>query len=257
MGVNSHPGEFPSRRADQVPVITAEAMRAIEKAALEEFGVDVLQLMENTGRAAATLALAMLGGGKGRRVTVLAGRGSIGGAGLAAVRHLANAGVLAEPVLGFVNEDETPPSVRRQLHILQKSGIVEPYDRESSRATLEEHLAHADLVIDALVGYGVTGPLPGICAAIVEEVTSSPAPVLALDGPSGFDCSSGETWSPHISATTTLSLDLPKKAMVDRANRKTIGELYVADIGIPARAHQRAGVSYNGLYSDGPIVRLR
>lgn len=257
MGVNSHPGGFPTRRADQVPSVSAEQMRDIDRAALEEFGLDILQLMENAGRAAATLAVAMLGNAKGRRVVAVAGGGNVGGAGLVALRHLANAGAIAEPVLGFIPGDEVAPAIRRQVHILEQSRITEAHDSESSEHTLEQHLEHADLIIDALVGYGAQGPLPGLCAAIAHQVARCDTPVLALDGPSGFNSTTGDCADISIAATTTLAYDLPKSAMVQKAFRANVGELYVADIGIPARAHARASTGYNGLYSEGPIVRIR
>jgi NAD(P)H-hydrate epimerase len=108
-------------------------MREIQRVAQEEYGVDILQIMENAGRAVATLALAMLGGkGRGQRVVVLCGGGNTGGAGLSAVRHLVNYGIDAEGLFAEVESEMTSFLARRQLQILRAAGIMSPRMRSSA-----------------------------------------------------------------------------------------------------------------------------
>jgi NAD(P)H-hydrate epimerase len=232
-------------------------MRQIQRAAQEDFGVDILQITENAGRAVATLALAMLGGrGRGQRVVVLAGGGNLGAAGLCSVRHLVNWGVLVEPVFGEV-ESEMSMSARRQLLILQKSGIVEPRDYETSEMTMEDHLNRADMVIDALVGYGREGPPTGIAGALTQLAVEADKHILAVDVPSGMNATTGQVYSPAIVACTTLMLDLPKAGLLSPESRANAGTLYLADLGIPHRIPERMGIHVGGLFNDGPIVRIR
>jgi len=258
MTSKADPGGFPQRRVADVPAVTGAQMREIQRAAQEEYGLDILQIMENSGRAIATLVLAMLGGrGRGQRVVVLAGGGNKGGSGLCAVRHIQNWGLTVEPVFGEVESEMSLPA-RRQLDVLRRSGIVEPRDQETSEVTLEEHLARADLVIDALAGYGQEGPPTGIAAAIVELAVASRRPILAIDVPTGVNATTGVVSSPAIKATTTIFLDLPKRGLLDPGCREFVGELYLADVGIPHAVHERyGGVSAGGLFSEGPIIRLR
>lgn len=257
MHCKSDPGGFPTRKANEIPTVTGPEMREIQRAAQEEFGIDIMQITENAGRAVATLALAMLGGkGRGQRIVVLAGGGNKGSAGLCAVRHLANWGCSAEPVFGAV-EEEMSMGARRQLQILRQSSIVEPRDAENSEMALEEHLGRADLVIDALVGYGHSGPVTGIAGALIDLAASAHKHILAVDVPSGLNATTCESAGPAVRASTTLMLDLAKKGLVDPKSRPFAGELYLADLGIPHNVPERFGIRVEGLYSEGPIVRVR
>ena len=257
MAVKSDPGGFPQRRLRDIASVTPDQMREIQRSALEDFGYDIFQLVESAGRSVAELALAMLGGhARGQRVVVLAGGGNTGASGLAAARLLDNWGVETEPVLGAV-EEEMSFSVRKQLHILRESGIVEPHDHESSEHSIEDHIRTADLVIDALVGYGYEGAPTGLIAAIAEIVNASRRPVLALDIPTGVSASTGEVHHPAIHAATTLIFGLPKEGQLSQRCERCLGDLYLADLGIPRAARERVGVTNAGLFSDGPIVRVR
>ncbi|OAI40667.1 hypothetical protein AYO38_05535 [bacterium SCGC AG-212-C10] len=257
MHVKADPGGFPQRKVSEIPSVSAAQMRDIQRAAQEDFGIDILQITENAGRAAARLALAMLGGrGRDHRVLVLAGGGNKGGAGLCAVRHLVNWRCLVEPVFGEV-ESEMSHAALRQLNILRQSGIVEPGDQETMEITLEDHLSRADLVIDALVGYGLSGPPTGIAGALTQLAVDSKKPILALDIPSGINGSTGVVSEPAIRAAATLMLDLPKKGALEPSARGHVGEMFLADIGIPRTVHERLGITVGYTFSEGPIVRIR
>lgn len=255
--IKAVPGGFPQRRAADVPWVSARQMREVQRIAQEEFGLDILQMMENAGRAAASLALAMLGGrGRGQRVIVLAGGGNKGAAGLCAARNLANWGCIVEPVLGEV-EEESSFAARRQLQILRNAGISGHFEQDASESTLEEHLRYADLVIDALVGYGRPIPKSGIALACAELAIAAKRPVLALDVPTGIDATTGELSRPVVPAVTTLALDLPKQGLLMEHARPYVGELFLADLGIPRTVYDRVGIHLGALYCEGPIVRIR
>ena len=257
MHYKSDPGGFPQRKASDIPSVTGVQMREIQRSAQEEFGIDILQITENAGRATATLALAILGGkGKGQRIVVLAGGGNKGSTGLCAARHLSNWGCVVEPVFGEVEAEMSLPA-RRQFQILRQSGIVEPRDAENSEVTIEDHLQRADLVIDALVGYGHAGPVTGISGALIELAMGSGKLILAVDVPSGLNATTCEPTGIAVRANTTLMLDLAKTGLVDPRSRPYAGQLYLADLGIPHNVSERFGVRTNGLYSEGPIVRVR
>ena len=257
MSVKADPGGFPQRKASEVRWVTATQMRDVQRVAQEEYGIDIAQLTENAGRASASLALAMLGGkGRGQRVVILCGGGNTGAAGLATARHLSNWGFRVDPIVSGV-EEEASFTARRQLQTLRLSGILEPGDMESSEITVEDQLADADLVIDALVGYGLEGPPQGIAAAVTQLALQAGRPTLALDVPTGVNATSGEVNSPAIRAITTLMLDLPKCGVLEPGARSHTGELFLADLGIPSSVPERLGLSIAGLFNEGPIVRLR
>jgi NAD(P)H-hydrate epimerase len=257
VSVKADPGGFPQRRVGDVPAVTAAQMREIQRVAQEDYAFDILQITENAGRACARLALEMLGGrGKGQVVVILAGGGNKGAAGLTAARNLSNWGFSVEPILADVLS-ESSFAARKELNILKESGVVEPSDLEASEITLEDQLSRADLIIDALVGYGLAGPPVGIAAAATELAVASHKPILALDIPTGVNATSGEVSTPAIRACTTIMLDLPKHGILHPAARANVGELYLADLGIPTSVHERLGIAITSVYSEGPIVRLR
>ena len=257
VAVKSDPGGFPQRRLSEVPAVTPTQMREIQRTAQEDYGVDILQITENAGRAAARLALEMLGGrGRGQVVLILAGGGNKGAAGLVAARTLSNWGINAEPILADV-QSESSFAVRRELNILQISGVVEPSDLEATEITLEDQLNRADLIIDALVGYGLAGPPVGISAAATDLAVNSRKPILALDVPTGVNAATGDVSVPAIRACTTLILDLPKRGMLELSARPNVGELYLADLGIPVSVHERLGIATASIFNEGPLVRLK
>ena len=103
MTAKADPGGFPLRKANELPAVSARQARDLQRVAQEDFGLDILQIMENAGRAIATLTLEMLGGrGRGQRVVVLAGGGNKGAAGLVAARNLVNWGFQVFPIFGEV-----------------------------------------------------------------------------------------------------------------------------------------------------------
>lgn len=73
--------------------------------------------------------------------------------------------------------------------------------------------AHADvdLVIDGLIGYGLSGPPRGATADLIRWANEQPAPVLSLDVPSGLDTATGTVFEPAIRAAATMTLALPKR----------------------------------------------
>src|SRR5712691_11001290 len=124
-------------------------MRRIDDITIREFQVDVVMLMENAGRATATLARQMLQGTIiGKRVACLVGGGNNGGDGMVAGRHLANWGADVNVIVG-ATKDRMKSAPLGQLHILEKTGIPIQF----TEYALRDH----DLLIDGLIGYGLEG----------------------------------------------------------------------------------------------------
>ncbi len=257
MSVKPDPGGFPQRKFSEMKWVTAQQMRDVQRLAQEDFNIDILQLTENAGRACGLLALAMLGGkARGQHIVILCGGGNKGAAGLASARHLANWGFRVDPIVSGV-EEEASCTARRQLPTRRLAGSLDPADLEQSEITVEDQLAAADLVIDALVGYGLEGPPQGIAAAVTHLAIQANRPTLALDVPTGVNASTGEISSPAIRACTTLMLDLPKKGLMEPGAKSHAGELFLADLGIPVGVPQRLGIHAAGMFNEGPMVRLK
>jgi len=119
-----------------------------------------------------------------------------------------------------------------------------------------EELAHADAILDALIGYSLQGPPREPIASLIRAANRADAPVIALDVPSGLDGDSGRAFDPTIKAATTLSLALPKTGLTRLAARESVGDLYLADISVPAQVYQRLGLETGPVFARSDIVAV-
>ena len=119
-------------------------------------------------------------------------------------------------------------------------------------------LATAGTVLDGLVGYGLHGPLQGNAALLVEAVLDQAPPlVLSLDVPSGVEATSGDIYASAIVATATVTLTLPKTGLIEGDAAAAVGDLLLADIGIPRYISEHLGLGVPAdLFADAPILRL-
>ena len=227
--------------------VTAEEMRTMDDATIREFHVDVLVLMENAGRATASLAKQMLHETTfGKRVACLAGGGNNGGDGMVAARHLANWGAEVSVIVG-TTRDRMKDVPLGQLHVLEKMGIP---------ILLEDYnLIDYDLLIDGLIGYGLEGNPRDRVAGMIKDANASGCPILALDLPSGMNATTGEIYDPCIKATATLTLALPKTGFLAPGASEFVGDLFLADISIPRKVYQNFG-QRKILFQQEPLLKI-
>lgn len=117
-------------------------------------------------------------------------------------------------------------------------------------------LAGPDVVIDALIGYSLQGPPREPVASLIRAANEAGAPIIALDIPSGLHGDSGQAFDPTIRAATTLSLALPKTGLVQPAAREWTGDLYLADISVPALVYERLGLDVGPIFARSDIVAV-
>ncbi len=227
-----------------VPAVTAEQMREIDRIAVEEFGLGILQMMENAGRDLAENVLNMLDGARGE-VAILAGSGGNGGGGLCCARHLHNRGFQVWVVLG--KEAETlVGAARSQLQILQAAD-VQPVDVSQARDVIHR----SQIVVDALIGYSLRGAPRGRVADLIALCNQHAARVLCLDVPSGLDATTGKAPGAMMRPERTLTLALPKTGL-----DAVPGELYLADVGIPPEVYHRLGMFFEPPWGERYWMRL-
>jgi NAD(P)H-hydrate epimerase len=213
----------------QVPAITTDQMREIDRIAVEETGPNLYQMMENAGRSLALTVLERLEGAAVERVVVLAGTGGNGGGGICAARHLANHGVHVTLVVSDLERLSPVPSAQLGVYRATAGRLARPGQVDSLTP---------DLVVDALIGYSLSGPPTGPAAELIGWANAQPVPVLALDVPSGIDATTGAAPGVHVGAGTTVTLALPKTGL----DAAAAGDLLLADIGIPVGVYRRVGV---------------
>ncbi len=238
-----------------VPAITSAEMAAVDEAMVEDYGIDLIQMMENAGRALAALARDRFldGDPQGRTVVVLAGSGGNGGGALVAGRRLHGWGATIRAVLAH-EPDRFAPVPAKQLAILHRLG-VEVVSSGQLGATPDSPTP--DLVIDGVIGYSLRGAPHCGAEALIRWSGSAGAPILALDVPSGMDATSGDVHESTVRATATLTLALAKTGLVSGLAHAHVGELYLADIGIPRRLYSEIDLPDPGaLFAKSDLVRL-
>ncbi len=236
-----------------VPYVSADQMREVDRLAVDEFGITLLQMMENAGRALARLARErfLAGDARGKHVLVLAGSGGNGGGGLVCARNLHNWGAEVR-VLATTLPERMGDVPRHQLGILETVGVP------TEVASGAERLPEADLIVDALIGYSLRGAPSGAAAALVRAANQHRAPVLALDVPTGVDSTTGEVAGGAVRADATLTLALPKTGLRAELAKEYVGELYLADIAIPPElyAEPSLGLDVGPVFAPDAIIRL-
>ncbi len=171
-----------------VPAVTSVEMAAVDQAMVEDYGIDLIQMMENAGRALAALARDRFldGDPQGKTVVVLAGPGGNGGGVMVAGRRLHGWGATIGTVLAQ-EPDRFAPVPAKQLAILHRLG-VEVLSSQQLAAAPDS--PPPDLVIDGVIGYSLHGAPHGGAEALIRWSESAGAPILALDVPSGMDATS-------------------------------------------------------------------
>ncbi|MCK4373740.1 MAG: NAD(P)H-hydrate epimerase, partial [Candidatus Brocadiae bacterium] len=185
-----------------------EQVRELDRAAIEDYGVQGLILMENAGRRCARVAADMIGGAQGKRVTVLCGKGNNGGDGFVVARHLSNWGARVSVLLLAAIEDVLAQANEASVNLRIILNICIPVDEVPSaeevvRAVRER--AGSDLLVDGLLGTGVRGEVRDPFRSAIEAVNECNRPVLAIDVPSGLDCDTGEPLGTAVRAERTVT----------------------------------------------------
>ncbi len=208
-------------------ILSAKQMRALDRYCIDDLKIPGVMLMERAGQAVANVATSMYDG-MSSMTLVLCGKGNNGGDGLVAARILQERGWLVLVVLPFPPGDLSSDA----LIMLSRAITVNVPIRMS---TTDEELAEADVVIDALLGTGIYGPVDGVLAELIDQVNfvRGGRKVLAVDIPSGIDADSGAVHNTAIRAECTVTLATPKLGLLNYPGSEYVGSWHVAAIGFP------------------------
>ncbi len=227
-----------------VTAVTAAEMRDVDRVAVEEIGLNLPRMTEHAGRGLADVVLSARP--TDLPVTVLAGNGGNGGGGLACARHLANRDLPVRVVL-----DRPPAEINgvtaEQLRILKEMDV--PIEWVVADADLDAALD--GLVVDALIGYGLTGQPRGATAELIEAAGGAAETVISLDVPSGTNATTGEAPGVAVEPDRTVTLALPKTGLAAVG-----GDLLLVDLSIPATVYDRLGIEYDSPFGNSFAVSL-
>ncbi|MBI3167831.1 MAG: NAD(P)H-hydrate epimerase [Chloroflexi bacterium] len=231
-----------------IPSLTTTQMIEVDRAMIEDYHIELIQMMENAGRNFAELARRQMGGAvKGHSVVVLCGSGNNGGGGMTAARHLHNWG--ANVIVALTKSADDYRGVpAHQLDILKRMNIP-IVDSASLPPTVE-------LILDAIIGYSLSGSPRGAAADLIRWANKQTSPILSLDTPSGLDTTTGMAYEPTIHATATMTLALPKKGLLNPAIKPYVGELFLADISVPPELYLAMGIKVSGLFDREDIIHI-
>ena len=221
-----------------IPVLSAAEAAAWDARAQEAAGIPSRVLMETAGRATAAVLARHHEQQLARGVLVLCGRGNNGGDGWVTARALAALGVSVTGVM--VGVDPSPDNVANcALAREQGVRVIGPQDDWGAPG----------LVVDALLGTGATGAPKAEIAAVIERLMRLALPVVAIDGPSGLDLTTGVVHAPCVRAATTVTFGGFRRGHL--LQRTVCGRVVVAEIGFPP-----ADPSWPGVVTDAWLGRV-
>lgn len=245
-------------------VFDRQSIRRVDAEAAEGYGLPTLALMENAAAQLAAAVLDELPRAAARSVLIACGPGNNGGDGLAAARHLDNAGVRVGVVLS-AEPRAFKGDARVQLEVCVRMGLemicADESDPYHAFDAMNAHLGRAGVIVDALLGTGLDRPVPGdsTIAALVGAINDASRPaaarprarVVSVDIPSGLDADTGrpmvirEGGATAVKADLTVSMVGLKRAFTTLDAQPFVGDVMIADIGVPNELIRRLGTPFS------------
>lgn len=208
--------------------------RALDRRAMEEYGLAEAVLMENAGSALVRLTQADADFA-GADVLIVCGTGNNGGDGFVAARYAAEEGADVT-VLLIGNAEHMGEAARAYRHAAEMAGI--PVIEISAASEALPYLAEADIVIDALIGTGLASAVTGEKARLIEMMNDADAFVISADVPSGMNADTGRVMGAAVMADATVALGSLKRGHLLSPGFERCGKVYVSSIGIPETARE-------------------
>lgn len=250
----AEPARVPGMSVAPAPLVfDRDSIRAVDRAAIHEYGIPGIVLMENAARGLCDHAVEMLdeAGEISPLVLIICGNGNNGGDGYALARHLHNRGVQVAIIpLGQPRSDSDAginATICQKMRLMRvEPGAIEQFASAN----------HISLIVDAIFGTGLDRPVGGLAAVMIEWINRAAAPVLAVDVPSGIDCNSGYALGTAVKATTTVTFVGHKIGFAELHAQKLLGEVVVVDIGAPRELAERFGRRLESPYPEVPEHEL-
>jgi NAD(P)H-hydrate epimerase len=210
--------------------INRERSRTLDRRAMEEYDIPGLILMENAGRGVADVLEQL---GIHGPVVICCGKGNNAGDGFVVARHLDLRGH-AIRVFVWAEESELSGDAGVNFRVARKANLpIDVLGNKHDPARLQEALAAAGWIVDALLGTGARGePRPPL-DAVIDAINAASAPKLAIDLPSGLDCDSGAAARHTVRAAHTCTFVAVKPGFLVPGTAGYTGQVHVLDIGAP------------------------
>jgi len=215
-----------------VETLTRKQVRNFDRHAIETLGIPGVVLMENAGKNAASIIARFLGSLTARTVAIVAGGGNNGGDGFVIARHLTNRGGNVAVFL-VADPQKIADDAKTNLDIIRNLDYNIRQVKTADMDNLSRELEAFDLIVDAVGGTGVSGPLRNDLALAVTQINQASRPVVAVDLPTGLDCDTGTAEAPTVRAELTITFVAKKLGFNNPASEDYTGQVVIADIGVP------------------------
>ena len=218
-------------------ILTAAQMQDVDRATTERYGVPSLTLMENAGRSVVKFLHQRFSPLEEQEIVILCGRGNNGGDGMVVARMLRELG--AEPhVLMLADPERLSGDAEVNYKRLAQSGLPITVPDHDSWQKIKGRLSNASLVVDAILGTGLSKPLGGFLLEVVRDIPAvfPKAKVVAVDLPTGIAADSGKLIGECLRADASVTFTAPKLAHVFPPACEQVGEWLVRPIGTPREA---------------------
>ena len=220
-------------------ILTAAQMQDVDRATTERYGVPSLTLMENAGRSVVEFLQERFSPLEKQEIVILCGRGNNGGDGLVVARMLRELGL--EPrVMLLAQPESLKGDAEANYKRLARTGAPLSVPDHACWEKLKGEPGNASLVIDAILGTGLSKPLGGFLLDVVRDIPGvfSKARIVAVDLPTGVAADSGELIGECVQADASVTFTAPKVAHVFPPACEKAGEWVVKPIGTPAEAFE-------------------
>ena len=250
-------------------LLTVKQMRALEAAA-NKAGLTYAKMMQTAGRAVADRVKDLIADlpNADARVAILVGKGNNGGDGLVVAKILATETSAVISLFLTEARDEADPvfAAVREVGLFAVEG---PIDAEQGFRVLKTMVSNADIIVDALLGTGVTLPIKGDLEKILRTIhtglrlrqTDRPRPtsntpssptmapfdspiIIAVDVPTGLDADTGALDQHAIHADETITFEAVKPGLITFPGAAAVGMLHVASLGIPEKTEPQHSVKH-------------
>jgi NAD(P)H-hydrate epimerase len=213
-------------------ILTGAQMQALDRRAITEAQIPSLALMERAGGGVVGAMERVFGPLDGKSVTILCGKGNNGGDGFVVARLLKRKRARPQVILITKASDLSTDAKTMYRRFVKAAGtaavhVCLPNDRVAAI------LRHSNLIVDALLGTGLSAPVTGPYRSAIEAVNDARLPVTAVDLPSGIQADTGAVMGAAVRATLTVTFAQPKLGLYVGAGIDHAGIIHIVDIGIP------------------------
>ena len=213
-------------------IVTGTEMQTLDRRTITEAHIPGIVLMERAGEGIVRYLEEHCGPVRGKTITILCGKGNNGGDGLVVARllHRRRARIhvqLLTPITDLCRDAAT--MYRRLVRVAGRTAIVRFRSADQTRPLL----ASSDILVDALLGTGLSSVVTGVYREAIELMNNAGKPIIAIDIPSGLHADTGAILGQAIRATLTIACGLPKLGLYVGAGIDQAGAIRVVDIGIP------------------------